>query len=113
LHAVVEVPDGGPKTRLAVLLEPDQEVREIKADATDGGKPLVLSTENGGRGIWHWFYADLVPGKHSINLTMNSVAPAHLSAWLLTRRDQGDDTGNLVKSNIEPRTHLLLEETIR
>ena len=111
VHAAVEVPAGGPKTRLAVLLEPSQEVRDIKADATDAGKPLALSTENGGRGIWHWFYADLTPGKHSIELTIHSTVPAHLSAWLLTRRDLG--AGILVKSNIERGTHLLLEETIR
>src|ERR1017187_8862580 len=111
VHAAVEVPAGGPKTRLAVLLEPGQEVRDIKADATDAGKPLALSTENGGRGIWHWFYADLTPGKHSIELTIHSTVPAHLSAWLLTRRDLG--AGILVKSNIERGTHFLLEETIR
>ena len=76
-------------------------------------KVLALSTENGGRGIWHWFYADLTPGKHSIELTIHSTAPANLSGWLLTRRDLGTDPGNLVKSNIERGTHLLLEETIR
>ena len=113
LRAAVEVPAGAPKTRLAVLLEPNQEVRDIKADATDSGKPLALSTENGGRGIWHWFWADLTPGRHSIELTIHSTAPAHLSAWLLTRRDLGADRGGLAQPNIERGTNLLLEETIR
>jgi hypothetical protein len=114
LHAAVEVPAGGPKTRLSVLLEPNQEVRNLKADATDAGKPLALSTENGGRGIWHWFYADLTPGKHSIELTIHSAPPSHISVWLLTQRDLGGNVqASLTKTNIERGTHLLLEETIR
>jgi len=113
LRASVEVPAGGPKTRLAVLLEPNQEARDIKADATDAGKPLALSTENGGGGVWHWFYADLTPGKHSIELTIHSHAPGHISTWLLTSRPLPRAPGNLVQSNVERATHLLLEETIR
>jgi hypothetical protein len=113
LHAAAEVPAGGPKTRLAVLLEPNQEVRDIKADATDGGKPLALSLENGGRGIWYWFYADLAPGKHAIELTIHSSAPGHISTWLLSSQPSPRDPGNLVQSNVQRGTHLLLEETIR
>jgi hypothetical protein len=114
LRDTVEVPLDGPKARLAVLLEPDQEIREIKADATDDGKPLALSTENGEHGIWHWFYADLTPGKHSIVLTIHSAAPSHLSTWLLTQREHRSDGGRLRTSpDIERGTHLLLEETIR
>ncbi len=115
VSATVDVPAGYPQARFAVLLEPGQEVRGIKADATDAGKPLALSTENGGRGIWHWFWADLTPGKHSIEMTIHSTAPAHLSGWLLTRRDLGTPPGAslLPAQNIERGTHLLLEETIR
>jgi hypothetical protein len=113
LHAAAEVPTGGPKTRLAVLLEPNQEVRDIKADATDDGKPLALSLENGGRGIWYWFYADLAPGKHAIEVTIHSSAPGHISTWLLSSHPSPRDPGNLVQSSIERGTHLLLEETIR
>ncbi len=111
----VDVPTGYPQARVAVLLEPDQEVRGIKADAVDSGKPLTLSTENGGRGIWYWYYADLTPGKHTVGLTIHSAAPAHISAWLITRRDLGAPTaGNLLPAQkVERGTHMLLDETIK
>jgi hypothetical protein len=113
LHAAVEVPAGALKARLGVLLEPNQEIRDLKADATDAGKPLTLSAENGGRGIWHWFYADLTPGKHSIEVAIHSYAPGHISTWLLSSRTSPRDPGALAQTNIEHGTHLLLEETIR
>jgi hypothetical protein len=116
VSTVVDVPAGYPQARVAVLFEPDQEVRGVKADAVDGSKPLALSTENGGRGIWYWYWADLTPGKHSIELTIHSAAPSHISAWMLTRRNLGSprSAGLLpAQSNIERGTHLLLEETIR
>jgi len=110
----VEIPAGYREARLTVLLEPDQEIKVVKADAVDTGKALALSTENGGHGIWHWFYTELTPGKHSIELTIHSTAPAHLSAWLLARRDLGPNPNTILPAqNIERATHLLLEETIR
>jgi len=110
----VDVPAIYRQARVAVLLEPDQEIRGVKAEALDAGKPLRLSVENGGRGIWYWYYADLTPGRHSIELTIHSASPAHISAWLLTRRDSSETSQtSLPAHNIERSTHLLLEETIR
>ena len=51
-------------------MEPDEEIRNQKANAVDDGKPLALSTENGGRRIWYWYWADLAPGKHSVEFTI-------------------------------------------
>jgi hypothetical protein len=115
VSATVEVPAGYRQARVAVLFEPDQEVRTVKAEAADAGAPLSLSMENGGRGIWYWYYADLTPGRHSIELTIQSAAPSHVSAWLLTRRDSSETPppSLLPAHNIERGTHLLLEETIR
>jgi hypothetical protein len=116
VSATVEVPAGYPQARFAVLLEPEQEVRGLKADAADSGKPLGLTMENGGRGVWYWYWADFGPGKHSVDLTIHSAAPAHISAWLLTRRNLGTPAASSLlpaQSNIERGTHLLLEETIR
>jgi hypothetical protein len=114
VFTAVDVPDLYRPVRVAVLFEPDQEVRDIKADATDGGKPLTLSTENGGRGNWYWYWADLAPGKHTIAFTIHSRVPSHISAWMLTRRKLGiQPTGLLPAQDVERSTHLLLEETIR
>ena len=120
LSATVDVPADYPRARFAVLLEPNQEIRGVKADATDAGKPLALFTENGGRGIWYWYWADLAPGKHLVELTIHSAAPGRLSGWLLTRRAttvaaRGFAEPDLLpaQSNIERGTHLILEETIR
>jgi hypothetical protein len=111
----VEVPDTYRQARIALLFEPDQEVRGVKADAVDAGKPLALSTENGGRGIWYWYWADLAPGKHRVELTVHSSAPSHVSVWLLTRREMGGLLGTnlLPAQTVDRATHLLLEETIR
>jgi Melibiase len=120
VSTTVQVPTDYREARFAVLLEPEQETRNIKADALNGGRPLALSTENGGRGIWYWFWANLAPGDHSVDLTVHSSGPAHISAWLLTRRDVGNPPNvsgpaNLLpaQSNIVRGTQLLLEETIR
>jgi hypothetical protein len=117
VSTTVDVPADYLQARVAILLEPDQEVKGVKADAVDGGKPLALSTENGGRGIWYWYYADLTPGKHSVQLTVHSGSSAHVSVWLLTRRKTNVQpaaaAGLPAQSNIQRGTHLLLEETIR
>jgi hypothetical protein len=116
VSTTVQVPAGYPLARLAVLLEPEQEVRGLKADAVDAGKPLNLDTENGGHGVWYWYWADLTAGRHPVDVTIHSAAPGHISVWLLTRRDlgHGGASGLLpAQSNIERGTRLLLEETIR
>jgi len=87
--ATIEVPAGYREARVAFLLEPDQEIRRVTAEARDSAASLPLSTENGGRGNWHWFYANLAPGKHTIELTFHvPAAPGgvRVSGWLLTRR---------------------------
>jgi len=117
LTAAIDVPAGYTQARFAVLLEPDQEVRGLTADAKDSDKPLALTSESGGRGIWYWYWADLPPGKHSVEVTIHSSARAHLSAWLLTRRPLQSGTepmpGRLPRSGAERGTHLLFDEAIR
>ena len=114
LGADLDIPPGYTQARVAVLFEPEREVRDLKADATDAGKPLTLSVENGGHSVWYWYWADLAPGKHSVELTIHSNAPGHISAWLLTQRSLGRNNPILANQpDIERRTHLLLEETIR
>ena len=116
LSTTINVPGDYTQARIAVLLEPNQETRGITAAAQDGDLPLELTTENGNRGVWYWFYANLRPGLHDVELTIHSSAPAHVSAWLLTRRNLGTPAaGSLLpaQANIERGTHLLLEETIR
>ena len=126
LSTTVQVPSDYRQVRFAVLLEPDQENRGVKADGADSGQPLLLSTENGNRGVWHWFYTNLPPGKHSVDLTVHipaSPAGARISAWLLTRRTlaskemptQAIPSPSLLPadSGIERATYSLIEETIR
>jgi hypothetical protein len=128
IHAAVaiQVPADYREARVAFLLEPDQEIRGVKADGTDSGQPLVLSTENGNRGVWHWFYANLPPGKHSIDLTFHvpaSPGSVRVSGWLLTRRTLPSQEifldaiprPNLLPavSDIQRGTYALVEEYIR
>ena len=124
--AAVEVPADYREARLAVLLEPDREIRGVKAEAADSGKPVALATENGGRGVWHWFWADLAPGAHRVTITVHvPAAPggARLSAWLLTKRLLAGKEAQVAampadnllpaSSDIERKTYALLEESVR
>jgi len=124
--AAVQVPADYREARLAVLLEPDQEIRGVKAEAADSGKTVALATENGGRGVWHWFWADLAPGSHRVTITVHiPSAPggARLSAWLLTKRllvgrdmqvaAMPADSLLPASSDIERKTYALLEESVR
>ncbi|HEX3743628.1 MAG TPA: hypothetical protein VHW09_06855 [Bryobacteraceae bacterium] len=115
IAASVDVSD--PQARFAVLLEPSQEIKGLKAEAVDGGTPLPLSVENGGHGVWYWYWVDLAPGKHHVEITIHSVAPGHVSAWLMTRR-QGSASAAVTDAplpaqKIQRNSYLLLEETIR
>src|SRR5580698_2127083 len=77
------------EAKLAFLIEPEQDLRGVKGEALDNGKPLELTLENGGRGVWHWFWANLPPGKHSLELTFHlpaSPGGGRISGWLLTKR---------------------------
>ena len=125
LNATVEIPSGYRQARLAILVEPEQVNRTLKADATDTGAPLTIATEDG-KGVWYWYYADLAPGKHAVDLTVHGRVRGRVSAWLLTRRGMTGTFMNMrpapavqpasllpAQSNIERGTQLLLEETIR
>jgi hypothetical protein len=128
-----DVPADYREAKLAFLLEPDQEIRGVTATAVDGGQPLALTVETGerNRGVWHWFYANLAPGRHTIELTMRiPAAPgaARISGWLLTRRELAPQEVHVTPaagkklpppsllpahSDIERGTYALVEETIR
>jgi hypothetical protein len=91
IHATLTVnsPAEYREARVAFLLEPGSEIRDVKGEGADGGRRLAVSVENGGRGAWHWFYADLPPGRHALELTFRvPAAPGeiHVSGWLLTKR---------------------------
>ncbi len=129
----MQVPADYKEAKVAFLLEPDQELRGVKGEGLDNGKPVELTLENGGRGVWHWFSAELTPGKHSLELTFHmpaSPAGAHVSGWLLTKRglvakklEVGFASGKAgqlpaasllpASSDIERSTYALMEETIQ
>jgi hypothetical protein len=131
--ASIQVPADYPEAKLAFLIEPEQDLRGVKGDALDNGKPLELTLENGGRGVWHWFWANLAPGKHSLDLTFHvpaSPGDAHVSGWLLTKRaliakrlEVAFPAGRAARvpetnllpasSNVERNTYALMEESIR
>jgi hypothetical protein len=133
VSTTVDVPADYREAKLAFLLEPDQEIRGVTATAVDGGQPLTLTVETGGanRGVWHWFYANLPPGKHSIEMTMripSAPGSARITGWLLTRRELAAQEVHLTpsagkklpppsllpaESNIERGTYALIEETVR
>jgi Melibiase len=121
------------EAKLAFLIEPEQDLRGVKGEGLDNGKPLGLALENGGRGVWHWFWANLTPGKHDLDLTFHlpaSPGGGRISGWLLTKRaliskriEVGFAPGRTVRlpepsllpasSNIERYTYALMEESIR
>jgi hypothetical protein len=118
ITTAIDVSADNRQARFAVLLEPGQEVKDLKTEALDGGKPLTLSVENGGHGVWYWYWADLAPGKHTLEMTIHSGAAGHVSAWLMTRRRAFRQSSSLpdmlpAQNDILRATHLLLEETIR
>ncbi len=133
VSASVDVPVDFREARLAFLVEPEHDLRDVKAEALDNQKPLAMTLENGGRAAWHWFWADLAPGKHDLAVTIHlPAAPgtAHVSGWLLTKRTLASRTlvvtlppgrtvagpaPNLLPaaSEIERNTYALLDESIR
>jgi hypothetical protein len=133
ISASVDVPADYREARLAFLIEPDGNLPGVKAEALDNQKQLQMTLENGGRAAWHWFWADLAPGKHELAVTIHlPAAPgaAHVSSWLLTRRALASRTltvtlppGRTVaapppsllpaSSEIERDTYALLDESIR
>jgi len=85
----IQAPADYRESRLAFLIEPEQDLRGVKAEGLDNGKPFELTLENGNRGTWHWFWANLAPGRHALELTFHlPAAPgsARVSGWLLTGR---------------------------
>ncbi|MGP8246458.1 MAG: hypothetical protein ACLQVN_18305 [Bryobacteraceae bacterium] len=125
LEATVELPAGCRESKAAFLLEPMQEITDVKGEALDNGKPVPLALENGGHGTWHWFSTTLAPGTHHLAVTLHiPAAPGevHLSGWLLARRtlmsremrgaSPPEDTLP-ADSSIERTTYPLIERTIR
>jgi hypothetical protein len=121
----VTVPADYRQAKLAFLIEPQGEIGGASAEAFDSGKALALTTENGGRHTWHWFYADLTPGSHKLELTFHVPAVAgeiHFSGWLLTRRtlpvhgtafdSMAADDLLPASSDIERATYSLVERSI-
>ena len=115
-----------PGSRLAFLIEPERPMKGVTADAVDYGRPLPLSLQNGGGTAWHWFWANLAPGRHSLEVRFHlpaSPGGAHLSGWLLTKRALASREVRLASplepnllpasSEIERSTHALIEATIR
>ncbi len=133
ISASVEVPADFREARLAFLVEPEHDLRGVKAEALDNQKPVDLTLENGGRAAWHWFWANLAPGKHELAVTIHlPAAPgtAHVSGWLLTGRTLASRTLTLTlppgrqvaapppsllpaSPEIERATYTLLDESIR
>jgi hypothetical protein len=117
--------------RAAFLLEPEQETRGVTAEVLDNGKAVTASLENGGRGVWHWFWVDLAPGKHNLEWTFHlPAAPGavRLSGWLLTQRTLASKETRVAPkagqtaipvnllpttTEIERKTYALIEESIR
>jgi hypothetical protein len=129
----IQVPADYREARLAFLVEPAKDARGVKAEARDNANPVELSTENGGRGVWHWFWVNLTPGKHDTGFTIQlpaAAGEARVSGWLLTKRaltsrelrlsfppgSTADVPGaNLLPatSDLERHTYALIEETVR
>jgi len=120
----VQVPAEYREAKLAFLLEPEHDIRDVKGEAVEGGKPVPLALENGGRGTWHWFYTNLAAGKHTLELTFHIPAPGeiHFSGWLLTKRALAGRELHVTappddplpsSSDIERATQQLVETTIR
>ena len=89
LQTTLQVPGDYRETKAAFLLEPEVENRTIKAEALDNGKSAALTTENGGRGVWHWFWVNVTPGRHTLEFSIHlpaGPAGARVSGWLLTKR---------------------------
>jgi hypothetical protein len=85
----VDVPADFQEARLAFLIEPEREMRNVTAEAHDGGRAVTPAIENGGRGAWHWISMELTPGKHQLDLTVrvpSSPGELKVSAWLLSKR---------------------------
>ena len=122
----VTVPADYPEAKLAFLIEPEHPMKGVTADALDNGRPLALSVENGGGAAWHWFWANLAPGRHSLEVKFHlpaSPGGAHLSGWLLAKRALASREVRLAaplgpdlmpaSSEFERSTRALIETTIR
>jgi hypothetical protein len=124
----VQVPADYREAKLAFLIEPEQDLKGVKAEGLDNGRPFEPALENGGRAAWHWFYANLDPGTHSLELAFHlpaAPAGARLSGWLLTKRalamrEVPADAHALPEasllpaaSGIERGTYALVETSIR
>jgi len=124
LKTTVELPSDCLESKAAFLVEPAEEIKDVKGEAFDNDKPVPLALANGGHGVWHWLWATLGPGTHHLNLTLHiPAAPGevHLSGWLLAKRTLmgGEMRGAAPPEDLLPadssieRTTYPLERTIR
>jgi hypothetical protein len=123
----VTIPEDYREAKLAFLIEPERPIKSMAVDARDNGQPLALSTENGGGEAWHWFWANLPPGRHNLEVNFRLPAAAggaHLSGWLITQRALAWHTVPLGSARPEPNllpasteverhTYALIETSIR
>lgn len=90
ISSSVQIPADLRDAQFALLLEPVEETKSIKAVARDNGKSVPVAAENGGRGLWYWFTTGLQPGSHSVDVEIQfpqgARTSAHLSGWLLGKR---------------------------
>ncbi len=120
------IPEDYREAKVALLIEPEHSMKGVTADATDNGRPLALSLENGGGAAWHWFWTNLLPGQHSLEVRFHlpdAAGGARLSGWLLTLRTLVSREVRLSEpmepdllpadSDIERKTYRLVETTIR
>jgi hypothetical protein len=101
----VTIPEDYREAKLAFLIEPESPMKGAAADAMDNGQPLALTAENGGGAAWQWFWANLPPGRHTVEATFRvpaSPGGAHLSIWLLTKRALARRSLPLGDARLEP-----------
>ena len=85
----VQTPADFRETKAALLVEPAQPAK-VSAEARDNGKSVTLTTSTSDHNLWSWFIADLTPGSHALEFTLQFPAEAtgeiKLSGWLRAKR---------------------------
>ncbi len=89
ISLTVNVPADFRSTTASLLVECPQPV-EVRVEALDNGGPASIATEEGGKGLWYWFAADLTSGPHALAFTLHlppeMAGRIRLSGWLRARR---------------------------
>lgn len=86
----VQIPPDFHQSKIALLIEPTVETKNIAVQGRESGHPLSINVENGGRGLWYWFTCEVQPGMHRIDFEIHvpgtEETSAQLSGWLLSKR---------------------------